>query len=461
MSRIVYLTITIFSYYFCYSQNAGSIAEIPDSVRVQEMKNALNLGFSKVVSGSSFSNFGNYAGLSSTDESLKASVSLLSKKGNILSVKAAGGATEGVSAFFKDWDVNSSIGLSFTYNFMIDPFNKISISRDALLRDDFDEERRKVVQSFVVDTTKVFYKLDSVENEYSIQKLDKALTALKKKSSRATPGSLLKDSLDVQIALINIQLKVAKEKRESYTEEYFISAFVRAQQIKDKKLAEIKMSIRKIPAESIDVVWISIGYGFENNGFKLIDSTLSFDDQVIKRDYTSQSFNVALSRYSWKSYSPYDFYWSLGFSASLSHNLSSLTAGVSKDIKYISKDPRRELSIENNVYSGDYKSGLMGGDFFFDYYQFFGFGLYKMGVSQSSFALHLKPQHRVMDKVVPTTSVLVGIMVPFRKVDEEASFVNLEVFYQFNDILNTAGSKNNLLTRNMIGLSVAFPITFF
>ncbi|MFC4688324.1 hypothetical protein ACFO4P_15370 [Epilithonimonas pallida] len=80
-----------------------------DSTTIKEFRQILNLQFSKIITGSNFSTFGNYASIKTTEETLGFSASILRKNGNILTLKASGGASEGISGFFDNSKLNTNI----------------------------------------------------------------------------------------------------------------------------------------------------------------------------------------------------------------------------------------------------------------------------------------------------------------------------------------------------------------
>jgi hypothetical protein len=198
--------------------------------------------------------------------------------------------------------------------------------------------------------------------------------------------------------------------------------------------------------------WFSIGYGVRNDKFKYFDSSLELSKQVMDTTYTSHNIRFAYSHYDWSSARKTDTYYSFGFNLGVTSDLSRLSKREIKDIRTVSEDPLREAIATQSVFEGDYKEDVKELTTFMDYYLFYG--------QRRTVAIHLNPKVVITDNRKPASSFKFGVLVPFQKSDDQTSIINLEVFYQLNDVFNTLESKKSLLGRNAIGLSATFPITF-
>lgn len=192
----------------------------------------------------------------------------------------------------------------------------------------------------------------------------------------------------------------------------------------------------------------------KNNEFKYFNKDVDFENQIKKDSYTTLKLSASISHYKWTNYKKSDIYWSLGLNYALGDNLNSLTSVTVKDFETISEEPSRESFTTQNVFTGDYKEDISQLLLYFDYYRYYG------NKERSYFALHINPKILFQEESKPVSSLLFGILVPFKKVKDQSSIVNIEVFYKLNDIFNNLESEKSLLNRNTIGLLASFPINF-
>ncbi|WP_430412321.1 hypothetical protein [Kordia sp.] len=436
-----------------------------DSITHKEFRQILNLQFSKLVTGNTFSNIGNYASIKTTDKSLSLSASILNKKGNIISIEASGGATEGVTSFFNNGDLNTNISGKLTYHILINPFSNNTIKRNSFERDKLKDELQKAEDKYRTDTIAIYHKKELLDLRIKIDKAvtkkavinDSLSTVLAR--HKTNPIQKLKfkiDSLLYEVDKIELDLILFdREKKKIENDEYFEAKLEKTEQKYDKAIIENDKKVINQAVEGISLFWFSIGYGIRNDGFKLFDSSLDFTNQVKKKEALTHQFNIAISHYNWESFSNKDTYWSAGASYKLGNNLTSLDNIKVKDFEEVSTNPNRESFSEQSVFAGDFENDLSELKVFFDYYRFFKIS------NTNSFAFHLNPIVLIRENNKPTSSIWTGIVLPFRKFDDTSSFLNLEIFYSFNDLFNTADSNDSLIGRNTIGLSATFPINFF
>ncbi|XLS28095.1 hypothetical protein ACJD0Z_12895 [Flavobacteriaceae bacterium M23B6Z8] len=447
-------------------QNSIDAFALNDStITRKEFRQILNLQFSKLVTGNSFSNVGNYASLKTTDESLSISVSILNKNGNIISLGASGGATEGVSSFFNNGDLNTNISGEITYHILINPFSNSTIKRNSFERDKLRNELQKAEDTYRADIIAINHRKELLDLKIKIDKANIKKSVIKDSLQavlsrlRASPTERLKfkrDSLLYEANKIEFdQSLLDRQKMKMENDEYFETTLEKIEQKYDKAITENNKKVINQAIEGISLYWISMGYGIRNDDFKLFDSSSDFANQIQKKEALTHQFNVAISHYNWESFSNKDTYWSAGASYKLGNNLTSLDNIKVKDFEEVSTNPNRESFSEQSVFVGEFEDNLNELKVFFDYYKFFKIS------NTNNFALHLNPTVQVRKKRKPITSFWTGIVLPFRKADDASSFLNIEIFYSFNDLFNTSDSDDSLVGRNSIGLSATFPVNFF
>lgn len=429
----------------------------------KEFRQILNLQFSKIITGSNFSTFGNYASIKTIDETLSFSASILRKNGNVLTLKSSGGATEGVSGFFDNGKLNTNISGELTYHIFINPFSNTSIKRNSFERDKLRAEFQKTEDTYRADTIANNHKKELLDLKIKIEKfktkkvninnsLKTVLSQLEINESEKL--QMKKDSLSYENEKNELDLNIVeRQKKEFDSEEYFLVAREKIDQAFDIATKDNNSKVVNQAIGAINIYWLSFGYGIRNDGFKLFDSTLNFSDQIQKKKSLTQTFNIAISHYNWDIVKSSTF-WSAGTSFKIGNNLTSLDNIKVKDFEDISNNPNRQAYSEQSVYKGIFSDNLKELTLFFDYYKFF-------KVSESNnVAIHLKPVLLIKENNKPNSSLWTGIVLPFKKADDISSFVNLEILYCLKDIFNTSGSENSLIARNTIGLSATFPINF-
>lgn len=435
-----------------------------DSITRKEFTKILNLQFSKIITGTNFANFGNYASITSTDESLKVSASFLGKKGDIISFEASGGATEGIAGFFNNGKLNSNISGKLTYHILFNPFSSRSVSRNSFERDKLREEFEKIENTYKADSIAVEHEkelldliAEIVKSEQKGSTIQDSLTAvLSRLNIKRNSKDLFKlDSLKYEKEKISFDLDVLSKKREKVeSDDYFLEKLEKLNQKYDEDLLANEKKVIAQAIRGINICWISFGYGIRNDGFRFFDKSLELDNQIKKMEAATHEINFAVSHYNWQSYSPTDIYWSFGASYRLGNNLGALENLKVRDSESISSNPNRESFTDQSVFVGDFQDNINEITLFFDYYRFFGQS------DQSNFALHINPSVLYKDGSRPLTSFQTGLVIPFKKTDDQSTFLNIEVFYKLNDFFNTSDSENSLLGRNTIGLAATFPINF-
>ncbi|MCB0821480.1 MAG: hypothetical protein KDC09_02190 [Bacteroidales bacterium] len=439
-----------------------------DSIGHSEFKKILNLQFSKIITGNSFQSIGNFAAISTTDESLKLGGSILRKNGSILTIEASGGATEGVSGFLTDGELNKNVAGKITYHLLINPFSNNSIKRNSFERDKIRNELIKIENEYKKDSLDIIFRKDSLDVIYALEKnLNKKKqldTSIKKDSvkyinekdvNKKGEIKLKLDSLNYARAINKFEIEKLNKKLDKINVEGYFEE--EEEKLLQKKEKDIEANRKKIYSQSIsgiNIYWLSFGGGVKNNEFKYFNKDVDFENQIKKDSYTTLKLSASISHYKWTNYKKSDIYWSLGLNYALGDNLNSLTSVTVKDFETISEEPSRESFTTQNVFTGDYKEDISQLLLYFDYYRYYG------NKERSYFALHINPKILFQEESKPVSSLLFGILVPFKKVKDQSSIVNIEVFYKLNDIFNNLESEKSLLNRNTIGLLASFPINF-
>lgn len=213
-------------------------------------------------------------------------------------------------------------------------------------------------------------------------------------------------------------------------------------------------SVDAIQAEDLHIKWVTFGGDLTQNAFKLFDRTKPEDKQRVedKTDITpsllfafSGFTNVAMGG---KPNSRHLKFYSFGTKIKFGNNISRLELLEVTTTDSIS--PTQGLVKKENAYVGDFDSNDVTVTIFGDYYRFIG--------NRDNVGYHIRGTVDVGD-FKPVTSFRAGLLFPFVKIDDKASFLNLEFFIGLNDVFNNDEGES-ALKRNVVGLQATVPFNF-
>jgi hypothetical protein len=404
-----------------------------DTLDAPTFHKILNNQFTTIITGSDKNTIGNFGAIDIKDAKLSLNASHVNKKSRILSFNANASVSDGFSALFANSKLNSDIGLQLRYS-MMNPKGRSVIYSDPSM-----EKRNQEIADATL-----------------IGDLEKKLL----RSRQADIDSKIKQ-------LDSISKKATAEQR--YTLNYLIDSLklVRAKQlnnltalekvIDENVIAATKKSKLETPEiRGFEFGWLNLVYGVNSESFRLFTPSKPFSEQVKKDQNISHKGGIEYNYYKW-SITPYEsFYFLVGGTVKLSHNLSDLTEiELSETTNYGPSAGERVGVKKYNVYTGDYKRDLLSFDLYSDFYYFLFEG--------NAAAIHIYPAVQIREKMKPTYSTGTGFMVSFKdnKDDKGKSILNAELYANFLDLSNANDSDDDLIKRNEIGLRVAFPIKFF
>lgn len=471
--------------YLCYlififfTLNAGA----------QSDKDLLPKSLSYFSTSNSFTSLGNFAAVSTVDNTLNASFHFLTENSCIYTVNLKAGATQGIATIFDEGELNSNTSIGFEYRLLFsgktDVYAGYNIPDILLIdeeikeiEDNYNLERLKLLERVnyltkVIDSTdtnrfqtiginiidnklhpdkvKTIQKIDSILDRYvgmSMAEFDKEEKAIReiipelkelKKTlqKRALAGGKLVYATEdnVLIADRNAKKSTAKRKKEALK-----PRFVRLN-------------------------FLSFGYKATNSNFVRFIDSLELSKQLVKTNYTSHNLylsynfisnikNVESSNKKINKFDPSTYkFLTLGAEFSYTNNQSSLGQVEVIDTKYQNEEDARVVNKSQKAFLGDYLEDLSSLNLFVDYYSFF--------EKESNFlAYHINPAMVFRENSKPVATVQFGLLIPFKKKEDNKSKVTVELFYKIKDIFNTTENDNSLLNRNIIGVQTAFPFNF-
>lgn len=441
-----------------------TIDKTNESNQIKEFEYSLNKQFTKVTSGTAFGNLGNFASISSDAKSFTIGGSVLTKQQSIWGFELSAGATEGISKLFNNEKLNSNFSGELKYHKLIKIYFGARNAYDIL---EIDEQINDLNIQFAKDSLalsehKDIYKLkvDIVSNNTKINELRKQISKIDSTLNAGLISNETKYSLEATKGLL--QFEIENHKLNIFTlnkqlnkiinneKEYFKEELERKAQIRDKKWMELIKKKQNVELQGFDIAWVSFGLKAKNNEFKLFEPNNFPNLQLKDTNFVSQRFTVAVSRYRSTSFQPKDVYSSVGFFIDYTTNFNTLKKVEIEERTPVSGNSQQEIKRTINAYQGDYKEEIFEFSLFYDYYRFF-------GQYNSIIGLHLNPNISYYSTIKkPLTNVSVGVVVPLVEREKQLSKLNVELFYNRQDIFNYS---NIDIDNSFIGIRATFPIT--
>lgn len=227
----------------------------------QQLKYILSNEFAKIITGNTFAGLGNYAAISTTDNTLSGQLNKVYKN-SVLGIKVGGGLTDGVSTLFENKNINTNITLGLTYNLLLTtPKSAVNVLELKKIEDKKDALEKK----FIIDSTKALaFQVLQIEKikakKYEINELDRKI------SERQNPQNtnfylkqsefleydlktlinerlLYRENLDSILIEIKRKYKGEKQKLETLRAEAFEFDFEKKIKAKEKELKEISQEL--------------------------------------------------------------------------------------------------------------------------------------------------------------------------------------------------------------------------
>ncbi|WP_139352761.1 hypothetical protein [Algoriphagus sp. A40] len=116
----------------------------------QQLKYILNNQFAKIIAGNTFAGLGNYAAVSTSDNTLAGSLNIVWEN-NIVGIKIGGGLTDGVSTLFENNNLNTNVSIGVNWNFLL---ANPEVSVDYMGIQKIIEQNEGVIKKFHTDSVK-------------------------------------------------------------------------------------------------------------------------------------------------------------------------------------------------------------------------------------------------------------------------------------------------------------------
>lgn len=354
-------------------------------VKIEEFKSALNRDFTKITTGTSFSNLGNFASISSDSKSFTLNGSIIAKE-SIFGIELSGGATEGIFKLFNNQELNSNFGGQFSYHKLL---KTDFAARDYFAVDEIESEISSIDEKFSKDSLDIVEKKELHQIQYQIikgmGKSDQINSKIKIIDSLIQVENLprfKKDSLITEKELMIIEIKTIRQDSfklsnklisiKTDSDSYFLQELEKREQLKDEEKIALIRKKKELRLESFDVTWLSFGLKVNNNDFKIFEESNIVSRQFIDTSFVGQRFSASFSRYKSAILGNQDVYWSAGLLIDYSTNFNSLSKVLIEDRRPITGNNLQEQVTSINAYTGNYEEGIIELTLYYDYYRFFG-----------------------------------------------------------------------------------------
>jgi hypothetical protein len=438
-------------------------ADPNQKVKINEFKQAINRQFSKVITGTAFSNVGNFAAISTDAKSFSLGGNFVSE-GSVWGVEVSGGATEGIFKLFNNEILNSNFSGEIKYHKIL---KTGFISRNLYEVTDIESQLTEAYIQYSKDSLAIKKKRDLYKTKVEIFNSESKLVEAKKQSAKV--DSLLKivpildnmkDSLsavkgNIEFEIDNYQLNIAilKEQFDKINKDtatYFARETFKKGQQRDDKITELTKKKKNIELLETDITWFSAGFRAKNNDIKLFAPPNLPATQFSDTSFVSRRLSLSISRFRSTITQNRDFYLVSGIHVDYTTNFTSLKKVEIEEAVPVTGNPQQAIKKTINAYQGNYEEGIVELTLFCDYYKFW-------GQSNSLVGLHFNPTVSYTEKIKkPVSNFYLGVIVPFIEKEKQASKVSVEIFYTKQDIFNDLNSKTK---SSSFGIRAALPIT--
>lgn len=430
----------------CGFSQTMKIPAIVDTLSGEQFQKIINKEFNSVINSSGKTTIGNYASADIKDGHLSFNATKNFKNGNMLSLNANGGVTDGFFSIFNQTKVNSNVGIDLKYNIR---FKTSSISYHT---DEIEKLRKKLSHSDLeFNISKTIYKHDSILLQSKLKLITAEITVINQHLNDVNLPADQKANYEYQIALKNLQKDSLELKLQTLPT--MTDAIDSAN---SKKKKSKNSAVTDFEYTGIFFHWISFGGGLQNNNFNNFNPNFStLDSQITKQNFVIWNATLEYNLYKWNQYSKPTFYVLVGVKGSVDDNFSDLSKVEINDTRTFGDSiNQRSITKKFNAYKGDYKTKLLSAKFYIDYYQFF---------LKNNAAIHVYPEVIYKENNHPLYNLGFGLLYSFKdsKDKDNKSKLHSELYFKLSDLSNNQNSKLSVWGRNELGLRLSIPVSFF
>ncbi len=221
-----------------------------------------------------------------------------------------------------------------------------------------------------------------------------------------------------------------------------------------EKIKENRKKVFDIKAADVQLTWLTLGVGGNNNSYDFFDSSRPLQDQFFKNEDLTWSFMFAYSSYKNVSGKALGIgnrnvrFKSFGIKGNIANNINDI--GKIEVVTIEELSTTREVLERKEAFQGSFEDNIFTGLIFYDAYRFVG--------NKDNVGLHFRSTFQ-FGEIRPVSSLRFGVVLPFQSIEKKGSFLNLELFAGLNDIFNSNGEES-IFDRNIIGVQATVPFNF-
>ncbi|HRE39152.1 MAG TPA: hypothetical protein PK092_11975 [Chitinophagaceae bacterium] len=463
MKKIFILSLLVYSSKYGFGQNLGKIyADPKQKIKIEEFKQAMNRQFTKVITGTAFSNVGNFAAISTDAKSFSLAGNFVTER-TVWGIELSGGATEGIFKLFNNQILNSNFSGEIKYHRIL---KTGFASRNLYEVAEVESQLSEAYIQYSKDSLAIAQKRDLYKTQIEIfnseskisegtkqkAKVDSLLSIVAISDKIKDSLNAVKGNLEFEIENHKLNIEILKEQMNKIIKDtaYFARETFKKRQLRDDKIIELTKKKKNIELLETDITWFSAGIRFKNNDIKLFAPLNLPATQYSDTSFVSRRVSLSISRFRSTITQNRDFYLSGGIHMDYTTNINSLKKVEIEETLPVNGNPQQAIKKTINAYQGSYEEGIVELTLFCDYYKFW-------GQSNALVGLHFNPTVNYSEKIKkPVTNLYLGIIVPFIDKEKQASKVSVEIFYSMQDMFN---DLNNKPKSSSFGLRAALPIT--
>jgi hypothetical protein len=462
MKKIFVILLFVFFSEEVLCQKLETIKADPNQkVKIEEFKSAINKQFTKVSTGTAFSNVGNFAAISSDAKSFSLAGNIVSK-GSVWGGELSGGATEGIFKLFNNEVLNANFSGEIKYHKLL---KTGTVARNSLEVSEIEAQLAEAYAQYSKDSIAIkkrrdFYKTKVeifnseakiIEATKQITKVDSLLLIVPMSDIKEDSLYAIKGNLQFEIENNTLTIDILKKQLAKISEAgYFEKEKFKKEQQRDDRVFELRKKKQNIELLEVDITWLSFGIRAKNNEIKLFAPLNLPATQFSDTSFVSRRFSASMSRFRSTVLQNKDFYWSAGVHIDYTTNFNSLKKVEIEERIPVIGNPQQAIKKTINAYQGSYEEGLVEVTLFYDFYKY-------LGQPGSIVGFHINPTLNYTEKIKkPVTNFYIGVIIPFIEKEKQVSKVNVEVFYSLHDIFNDLNKETK---SGSFGIRAALPIT--
>ena len=393
---------------------------------------------------------------------------------SILSFNIRAGISEGVTTLFSNQNINNEAGVKIKLSLLskktlYENDSSVDCNKLKLYRERLSYEYEDIRARYLIDSSVYVRK----RNEYweTVPKMESVATNFKRQldSLRGLPelvdvhAKAVRDSLIKRTSFLadSAGLKHLDTKREYDEFQSKKPRYVRKDVVDSiyRKLLEIET--KNVKWHRFRIQWWDIDAEMNGHKYNLYNEKMPLDSQLSKKNFTQWGLGISFNHFSSKPNIPFLKH---GVFIKLSYllaNDNTLSGAETKEIRttVFSDTPnfRREVISKVNAYDIPF-AGLYSHTFKSQFSKYLNEKKTSALSLYSTWVLAFKKfKNPLSIDGKPDISFGTGYLIVFLDKEKEKNIINLELFFNFNDLLNSGDAETKFFQRHQLGMKFGVP----